>query len=158
MGLKENQRLIQKVVDDTKSLRESSAASQMSKSARQSILGSSIGGTVFEFDRTLQKSRPYHNINSTTGNRGVAHTNHHQLVLVHQKQASDVTSSTNEDYETGITQSEARSPISLNHRPSCDARPYLGQTNLLPEFNNFNIYRSRSVASDSTKSEPMVKQ
>ncbi|KAK8901375.1 hypothetical protein ACHAPF_006175 [Botrytis cinerea] len=151
LALKENQRLIQKVADDTKSLRESSAGSQVSRSARQSILGSSIGGTVFEFDRTLQDSRPYNNTDSARGSRAVAHTKN-------QLPETNITATTDEGYETGITLSEPRSPASSNHRPSLDNRPYLGQTNLLPDFNNFNIYRSRSVASDSAKSEPMVKR
>ncbi|KAI9644976.1 hypothetical protein NHQ30_007011 [Ciborinia camelliae] len=159
LALKENQRLIQKVAEDTKSLREtqSSAASQISRSARQSILGNSIGGSVFEFDRTLKESYSYNNINSTTGTQGVARTNNQVPAIIHQKPATDMTSNADEGYETGITQSEPRPP-SLNRYPSFDTRPYLGQTNLLPEFNNFNIYRSRSVTSDSTKSEPMVKR
>ncbi|KAF7895967.1 hypothetical protein EAF00_005982 [Botryotinia globosa] len=151
LALKENRRLIQKVADDTKSLRESSAGSQVSRSARQSIMGSSIGGTVFEFDRTLQDSRPYNNTDSRRGTRALAHTQN-------QFPETNITAATDEGYETGITLSEPRSPVSSSHRPSLDNRPYLGQTNLLPEFNNFNIYRSRSVASDSAKSEPMVKR
>ncbi|KAF7886614.1 uncharacterized protein EAF01_011292 [Botrytis porri] len=151
LALKENQRLIQKVADDTKSLRESSAGSQVSRSARQSILGSSIGGTVFEFDRTLQDSRPYYNTDPVRGAPALAHAKN-------QLPETNYTATTDEGYETGITLSEPRSPVSSNHRPSLDNRPYLGQTNLLPEFNNFNIYRSRSVASDSAKSEPMVKR
>ncbi|KAJ8058357.1 hypothetical protein OCU04_012549 [Sclerotinia nivalis] len=157
LALEENKRLIQKVVDDTKSLRESSAVSQISESARQSMLGSSIGGTVFDFDRTLQESRPYNNMNSARGTRGLAHTN--QLpASIHPKPAPGDTTSADESYETGITQSMPQSPASLDHRPSLDTRPCLAQTNLLPEFNNFNIYRSRSVTSDSTKSEPIVKR
>ncbi|KAF7951822.1 hypothetical protein EAE96_007120 [Botrytis aclada] len=151
LALKENRRLIQKVADDTKSLRESSAGSQVSRSARQSILGSSIGGTVFEFDRTIQDSRPYNNTDSVRGTRALPNTKN-------QFPETNITATTDEGYETGITLSEPRSPVSSSHRPSLDTRPYLGQTNLLPEFNNFNIYRSRSVASDSAKSEPMVKR
>ncbi|ESZ93925.1 hypothetical protein SBOR_5684 [Sclerotinia borealis F-4128] len=160
LALKENRRLIQKVADDTKSLREtqSSTASQISRSARQSIFGSSLGGSVFEFERTLQQSHPYNNINSMSETRDIARTNNQLPNIIHQKPATDKTSSADEGYETGITQSEPRSPASSNHCLSMDTRPFLGQTKLLPEFNNFDIYRSRSVTSNSTKLEPMVKR
>ncbi|PQE22121.1 ankyrin repeat protein [Rutstroemia sp. NJR-2017a BBW] len=140
LSLKENKRLIQKIADDTKTIRESqsSAASQASKSVRHSTTPSIVGGVLFDFDNTFDASELYNGLNAftTEGNSGSAFMMRGALV-------GDSISSNDEGYETGISLNDPRSPTA---------------SDALPEVVNFDINRSRGLVSKPGRPEPIVQR
>ncbi|KAM3075764.1 hypothetical protein ACMFMG_007890 [Clarireedia jacksonii] len=144
LSLKENERLIQKIADDTKTLRESqsSAASQATRSVRHSATASIVGGVVFDFDNTLESLELYNGI-STFPSRSNPGGNSNTTFTMRGALAGDSVSSNDEGYETGISLNDPRSSTA---------------SDVLPEVVDFDIYRSRGVASKPGKPEPIVQR
>jgi ankyrin repeat protein len=142
LTMKQNRRLIEKVAEDTKSLRESH--SSVASQAARSVRGSSATATVFEFNRNLAENTPHkssiarrNTTQVTTPTRGIT-----------RKKVGSGTSRKDEGYETGMTMSGSSLSRNSSTTSSIDIRPLA-----MPDLDDLNLYSPPSVT--STESEPV---
>jgi ankyrin repeat protein len=152
LDLKENQKVIQRVVDDTRKLREIQSLAGPPQATR-SLRQPSQGDTMFDFDQGLEETEVYR---ATTAR-----------VLEQQQAVRMPTGSSSprsdEDDETDTPQPDQRS-LDLWGNPAkaskilgmaqVDQRTYFPNSLNPSAENSRDIQRSRSMASSSTGSEP----
>lgn len=149
--MKENQIIIQKVVDDTKSLRESqsSSGSQGARSAR----ASTVGGTAFDFYASLYDSEAYR---SAASRRNIAHNSYSSPPPIARKEPRS--GQGNQHGDAFTTPQQKHRTGNLLRIPSNNSEVYMSNvarhTRNRTDFDNENIYRSNSTTGRSTVSEP----
>ena len=147
MEMRENQKLIQKVVDDATTLRgsRSSMASQVARSAHDST----AGGTVFDFDRDLTRTLPYQN--------DPTRQDPAQFSAIPRQRTFETTQPTiPEEYDSRLLASpEPNSPLPIQ---SVDRVSRLGlqQRATLRDLYTEDLYNATIQRSPSVTSEPAI--